>query len=317
MINLCLVGTGGIATQHIKAFMEIGGVHPRWVISRRPEAVEEFAGQWHFDHCGIELEKALVDPDIDLVVITSPSGVHATQAMSALRAGKDVIVEIPVAVTLADALGVAELAGETGRRVQVCHTMRSFAAIREIRRRVHAGELSVSHITAFFAIPRRRNQSWAGQRNWIDNLLWHHACHLVDAAMWVLGVEEVEKVSAIIGRAHPRFGMAMDVSIQFRTAQQQVVTQALTYNAEEMCWELRFLGDEDVLIFDTGRLLNEKHEDLIPEASHLDLVSQNSKMLAALRDGTPGDYEIESVLPAMRVLHDAERSATSEARTDC
>ena len=313
LTNLCLVGTGGIATQHIKAFLEIGGVHPRWVVSRRPEAVEEFAGQWQFDHCGIELDKALLDPSVDLVVITSPSSFHASQAMSALRANKDVIVEIPVAVSLADALRVAELAAETGRRVQVCHTMRSFAGIREVRRRVQSGEFSLSQITAFFSIPRRRNQSWAGQRNWIDNLLWHHGCHLVDVAMWVLGVTEVERIGAIIGRPHPQFGMAMDVSIQFRTAKQQVVTQALTYNAEEIRWELRFIGDEDVLIFDTGRLLNEQHEDLIPESSYLDLVPQNSKMLATLKNRIPGDYEIESVLPSMRVLHDAEQAATSSA----
>ena len=315
LTNLCLVGTGGIATQHIKAFAEIGGVHLRWVVSRRKEAVEEFAGQWGFDRCGIELEKALLDPEVDLVLITSPSDLHATQAMSALRADKDVMVEIPVAVNLAEALRVAQLAGETERRVLVCHTMRSFPAIREIRRRVRSGQLHLSHISGLFAIPRRRNQSWAGQRSWIDNLLWHHGCHLVDVAMWVLGVDEVEQISALIGRPHRQFGMAMDVSIQFRTSTHQLVTQALTYNAEELFWEIRFIGDEDVLVFRSGRLLNEKNEDLIPETSYLDLVPQNSKMLAALRDGTPGDYEIESVLPAMRVLHDAEQSATSGVGT--
>ena len=295
----------------MKAFAETRGVHPRWVVSRRQEAVDEFAREWGFDRRGIELEKALVDPDIDLVLITSPSDLHAAQAMSALRAGKDVIVEIPVAVNLADALGVAELAAETGRRVLVCHSMRSFPAIREIRRRVRDGRLDLSHIHGLFAIPRRRNQSWAGQRSWIDNLLWHHGCHLVDAAMWVLGVDEVEQISALIGRPHRQLGMAMDVSIQFRTSTHQLVTQALTYNAEELFWEIRFIADEDVLIFRSGRLLNEKNEDLIPDTSYLDLVPQNSKMLAALRDGTSSDFEIDSVIPAMRVLHAAEQSARS------
>ena len=314
MTNLCLVGTGGIAIQHMKAFAEIGGVHPRWVVSRRQEAVEAFAREWDFDHCGIQLEKALVDPEIDLVLITSPSDVHAAQAMDALQAGKDVIVEIPVAVNLADAMRVAELAAETRRRVLVCHSMRSFPAIREVRRRARDGQLELSHIHGLFAIPRRRNQSWAGQRSWIDNLLWHHGCHLVDVAMWVLGVDEVEQISALIGRPHRQLGMAMDVSIQFQSSTRQLVTLALTYNAEEIFWEMRFIADEDVLIFRSGRLLNELNEDLIPEASYLDLVPQNSKMLAALGDGTPGDYEIESVIPAMRVLHEAEQAARAGTR---
>ena len=312
MINLCLVGTGGIATQHIEAFTQIGGVHPYWVVSRRPKAVEDFAQRWNFDYYGIELEKALIDPKIDLVLITSPSDVHADQTINALKAGKDVIVEIPVATSLSDAIHVEKISRETGRRVQVCHTMRSFSAIREIKQRVQTGQLSLTHITAFFAIPRRRNQSWAGQRNWIDNLLWHHGCHLIDVAMWVLGVDRVEQLSAIIGSSHPQFGMAMDVSIQFKTAKHQLITQALTYNAEEMCWDVRFIGNEDVLIFEKGRLLNEKGEDLIPETSHLDLVFQNRKMLSALRDGTKSDFELESVLPTMRVLDAAEQLANKQ-----
>ena len=138
------------------------------------------------------------------------------------------------------------LADDAQRQLLVCHTMRSFPAIREVRRRVAGGELRVSQINGFFAIPRRSNQSWAGIRNWIDNLLWHHGCHQVDAALWVLGVDDALDVSAHLGREHPEFGMTMDVSLSFATQSGQMVTQSLTYNTAEFVWELRLVGDEDL-----------------------------------------------------------------------
>lgn len=310
-MNLCMIGTGGIATQHMKAFRELGRICPRWVISRREEKAREFREKWSFERAGTQLDLALEDPKVNLVVITSPSERHTEQTIRFLQAGKDVIVEIPVGLSLEDAERVAAVAAESGRRVLVCHTMRSFPGIREIRRRVQAGELHLTQIVGYFAIPRRRNQGWAGQRNWIDNLLWHHGCHMVDVAMWVLGAGEVEHISAMCGRIHPEFGMPMETCVHFRTSSNQLVAHALSYNTEGLCWELRCIGEEDVLTYRNGKLLNEKNEDVVPEASWIDLIPQNRQMLATLTRGEPSDYDISSVLAPMKVLHHAQLSAAA------
>jgi 2-hydroxy-4-carboxymuconate semialdehyde hemiacetal dehydrogenase len=309
MVNLCMVGSGGIAAEHMKAFKVIGGVHPRWIVSRRQEKAWEFAQEWSFDQAGTDLEAALADPTVDLVVVASPNEQHTPQVIRSLQAGKDVIVEIPVGLSLANAQQVAKLAGDLRRRVLVCHTMRSFPAIREVRRRVLAGEFHITHVVGYFAIPRRRNQSWAGTRNWMDNLLWHHGCHVVDAALWILGVNHAEHVSGMLGKSHRQFGMAMDVSIHFRTSANQLVTHALTYNTEQFCWELRCIGDEDTLTFRNGQLLNEKNEQIVSETSWLDLVPQDKQMLATLTKGAPSDYDVSSVLGPMEILQCAEASS--------
>jgi 2-hydroxy-4-carboxymuconate semialdehyde hemiacetal dehydrogenase len=304
------VGTGSIATQHMKAFVEAGGVHPRWAVSRREPKAREFGEHWGFDQFGTDWEAPLSDPKVDLLVITSPSAQHAEQAIRALEAGKDVIVEIPVALNLADAERVADRSATTKRRALVCHTMRSFPAIREVRRRVQTGELSLTQIAGYFAIPRRRNQGMGGrERNWVDNLLWHHGCHMVDVAMWVLGVDTVEHVSAMLGKSHTQFGMAMDASVHFQTTKQQLVTHALTYNAEQICWEVRFMGDQDTLTYRNGRLLNEDNEQVVPESYWADLVQQNKAMLASIQAGAPSDFDVAAVLPAMKVLQEAQSSA--------
>ena len=103
------------------------------------------------------------------------------------------------------------------------------------------------------------------------------------------------------------------VSLHFHTASSQLVTQSLTYNAEQLCWELRFIGDEDVLTFRNGQFFNDENETLLPESPYRDLLVQNSDMLKVLQQHHASDYDLEQVLPAMRVLQEAQHSIDTKA----
>ena len=306
-LGLCLVGTGGIAAAHVEALDALGLCEKRWIIARTPESASRFRAEWAFGDDATALEPALADPEVGLVLITSPNDLHAAQAQASLEAGKHVIVEIPLAMSLRECEKLTALADRVDRRLLVCHTMRSFPALREVRRRVSDGELALSQVSGFFAIPRRENQSWAGIRNWVDNLLWHHGCHQIDAALWVLGADEGLEVSAQLGRAHPEFGMAMDVSVNFATPDLQLVTHALTYNTSEFLWELRFVGDEELLTFRDAGLLDKSGAEIVPAVPLRELRAQNEQMLDTILHGAPSDYTAASVLPAMRVLEAAQR----------
>src|SRR4051812_3212205 len=279
--GLCILGAGAIAERHMRAFAQSGGVLPRWVGSRRAEAAQDFARRWKFEEAGTVIELALADPLVEVVLITSPSPLHSEQAVQAMQAGKDVIVEIPVGLSWEEARKVSEVAAALSRRVWVCHTMRSYAALREVRQRVQSGRLHVTQIAGFFGIPRRRNQGMGnvGTRNWIDNLLWHHGCHQVDASLWLLGMPLVPRVQALFGPGHPTLGMALDVGVQMVAAGGELITQALSYNVEQSTWQLRFIGHEDVLTFCGGRLTNEAGEELVPETALDDLTVQNRELL--------------------------------------
>jgi 2-hydroxy-4-carboxymuconate semialdehyde hemiacetal dehydrogenase len=310
-IGLCVIGAGAIAERHMQAFEQLGGVQPRWVVSQPDDAARDFGRRWKFPNAGTSLAAALADPLVELALIASPSPLHSRQAMQALEAGKHVIVEIPVAMSWPDAQQVAHLAVQVARRVWVCHTMRSAAALREVRDRVRDGRLHVTHITGFFGIPRRRNQGMGGvgTRTWIDNLLWHHGCHQVDSALWVLGMPAVPHVQSLFGPNHPQFGMALDLGIQMSAAGGELITQALSYNVEQSLWRLQFIGHEDVLTFENGRLTNEAGQVLVPEPPANDLTQQNRELLEASQSGEPCEFDLAGVLPTMEVLDRAQRSA--------
>jgi 2-hydroxy-4-carboxymuconate semialdehyde hemiacetal dehydrogenase len=231
-LGICVVGPGGIAGAHAKALRALGNTRFEWAVGETEASAARFAKEWEFARSTDDIEAALADGAVDVVLIASPNDLHFEQAAQALNAGKHVIVEIPVAMSQQDAEELEQLSRAVGRRLLVCHTMRSYPAIREVRDRVRAGTLTVSQVSGFFSIPRRENQHWAGgTRSWIDNLLWHHACHQVDAAMWALGLEAAEGVCGHTGKVHPQLGMAMDMSLIYTTARRQLVKHPLTYNA--------------------------------------------------------------------------------------
>ena len=315
-IGLCLIGAGAIAQRHMEAFERLGGISARWTISRREDAARTFAEKWKFPHAGTSAEEALADPDVQLVLISSPNALHAEQAIQAMQAGKDVIVEIPVAMTWQKAENVAQVATALQRRVWVCQTMRSYPALREVRERVRSGRLHVTQITGFFGIPRRRNQGMGnvGTRSWIDNLLWHHGCHQVDASLWVLDMPRVTRVQALFGPKHSELGMPLDVGVQMTTADGVLVAQSLTYNTEQSEWRLKFIAHEDVLSFDGGRLTNEAGEVLVAGSSLTDLIVQDGELLHAYRSGQPCEFDLSGVLPSMEVLGRAQASAQEAGR---
>src|SRR5438132_6445791 len=80
MFNICLVGSGAIAAEHMKAFCELGGVRPRYVVSRTADKAWEFAQKWQFDRPEVELDVPLNDPAVNLVVITERTPRRADNA---------------------------------------------------------------------------------------------------------------------------------------------------------------------------------------------------------------------------------------------
>jgi len=314
LIGICVIGAGAIAERHMQAYEQLGGVRPTWVVSRPEEAARDFAHRWGFTHAATSAEQALADPSVELVLIASPSPLHSEQAVQSMEAGKDVIVEIPVSLNWPDAQNVAQVAGNLGRRVWVCHTLRSRSALRLVRDWVRSGRLQVTQISGFFGIPRRRNQGMdgIGTRTWIDNLLWHHGCHQIDASLWALDMPTVQRVQALFGPSHPTLGMALDVGVQMVTVSGELITQSLSYNVEQPLWRLQFIAHEDVLTFENGRLTNEAGEELVSGAAAVDLTVQNRELLHAFRTGAKCEFELSAVLPTMEVLGRAQASAASE-----
>jgi 2-hydroxy-4-carboxymuconate semialdehyde hemiacetal dehydrogenase len=302
-LGLCLVGPGGIAGLHMRAIQELGLCTNLWVVGETAGSAKAFRDEWGFKRSTTDGRAALEDDDVQVVLVTSPNTLHSTQTLEALEAGKDVVCEIPLAVSAEAADQVVRRADELGRRVCVCHTMRSYPATRLLRARVRAGQLDIRQIQVFSATARRDNEHWAGgKRTWVDSLLWHHGGHVVDATMWMLGIEAIADLSVMIGAQNPAYGMTMDVVADYVSDDRRLVSHVLTYNATYDLTEFRIVAGDEGFVLRAGGLSDVEGHELSPAVDWADLRTQDREVFEALLTGEPCEFDAATVLPAMRVL---------------
>ena len=124
-INIGMIGVGGKGRGHLRMLMgrardqdDVRVTAVSDVYSKRREAALEFAGL-EAKHGFVDYRELLQRPDIDAVWIATPDHWHATMALDALAAGKDVYLEKPMTYTIEEARRIAEVVERTGRVLQV------------------------------------------------------------------------------------------------------------------------------------------------------------------------------------------------------
>ena len=304
-MNLCMVGYGSIAEVHRRSFARIPGVQITSVVGRLLEPTQAFAQKCGAALATLDLDEALAQDDVEAVVITSPSAKHAVQTQAALAAGKHVLAEIPLALSLAESEDLTALAERQGRALMVAHTMRFWPTLAAARQRIAEGELHVHSVFIHYGFLRRENVNWQGRRrSWTDNLLWHHGCHAVDTALWLLG-EPAADVAGYMGPPHHELGIPLDLTVSLRTPRDQLVSCALSYNTMRPLLEILIIGEETTLAVRDGKLVDADDQIVAAggeneEASAVYL--QNIEFITALRQEREPLVSGDAVLPTMRAL---------------
>lgn len=310
-MKIGVIGSGSIAGEHVKAIRVLQqtdkgrDLELHAVVGRRIDEAEEFAHSCGMRYGTTELNTLLDDPEIDAVIICSPTDLHAQQTEQALRAGKHVLCEIPLATSLAETDRLIALADDTDRRLMVCQTQRFFRPLIEAKRMIASGKLHPHAIVSRYLFNRRNNVNWKGRnRSWTDNLLWHHTCHALDATLWLLGAEEVDAV-AQIASPDPVTGIPMEVAIVIRTPANEIATVVTSYHALLPQHDYLVIGEETSVQF-INQELRSADGLLVPATGGdpLDdaLPRQNAEFFAAIREGREPAVSARSVRPAMAVL---------------
>ena len=309
-MRIALAGAGAFGIKHLDALTAIDGVTVTSVVSRRLEQAQEVADKYGAPHASTELADALARDDVDAVILCTPTQLHAEQSIAALRAGKHVQVEIPLADSWADALEVARVAEESGLVAMVGHTRRFNPSHQWVHQRIVAGEFAISQMDVQTYFFRRTNINALGQaRSWTDHLLWHHAAHTVDLFQYQTG-EKVTIANAVQGPIHPDLGIAMDMSIQLRTETGKICTLSLSFNNDgPLGTFFRYIGDTGTYIARYDDLVNGKEEpiDVTQVAVSTNGIElQDREFVAAIREGRQPNSSIASVLDCYRVLGELE-----------
>lgn len=313
-MKLVLAGAGAFGVKHLEALRNIDGVEVVSLVGARRDATQEVAARFGIGHVTTDLTEALAQPGVEAAILCTPTQLHAAQAMQCLRAGKHVMVEIPLADRLDDAEAVARLQQESEHRGlvgMVGHTRRFNPSHQYLHKKIAAGELNVQQMDVQTYFFRRTNINALGQpRSWTDHLLWHHAAHTVDLFAYQTG-GEIVAANALQGPIHPTLGIAMDMSIQLKSSTGAICTLSLSFNNEgPLGTFFRYICDNGTYIARYDDLFNGKEEKI--DVSRVDVSMngielQDREFVAAIREGREPNAGIARVLPCYRVLHTLEQ----------
>lgn len=162
MTRLGVAGLGGLGEALIRDIPRVPSLELVAVQDVQPDRAREIAGRYGGAWSGERYEDLLAQREVDAVAICTPNALHAAQAEAALRAGKDVLVQKPLAVSHADAQRVIDVAAETGRLLFVDYTYRlleTMRAFQEMLRRVGRPRSARGAFTTSTAQARKRNGS--------------------------------------------------------------------------------------------------------------------------------------------------------------
>ncbi|WP_205626604.1 Gfo/Idh/MocA family oxidoreductase [Thauera humireducens] len=310
-IKVALAGAGAFGIKHLDGIKNIDGVEVVSLIGRDLEKTREVATQYKVGHVTNDLAETLALPEVDAVILCTPTQMHADQSIQCLKAGKHVQVEIPLADTLKGAEEVARLQKETGLVAMVGHTRRFNPSHQWVHNKVKAGEFNVQQMDVQTYFFRRTNMNALGQpRSWTDHLLWHHAAHTVDLFAYQAN-SPIVQANAIQGPIHPTLGIAMDMSIQLKAANGAICTLSLSFNNDgPLGTFFRYIGDTGTYIARYDDLFNGKEEKI--DVSKVDVSMngielQDREFFAAIREGREPNSSVHKVLPCYQVLHQLEQ----------
>ncbi len=315
-IRVALAGAGAFGIKHLDAIGLIPDVEVVSLVSRDIAKTREVAAKYGIAHTSTDLADSLALPEVDAVILCTPTQMHAAQAVACLEAGKHVQVEIPLADSLRDAYRVVELQRATGRVAMCGHTRRFNPSHQWVRRRIVAGEFQLQQLDVQTYFFRRTNMNALGQpRSWTDHLLWHHAAHTVDLFAHQ-AQSPIVRAHALQGPIHPTLGIAMDMSIQLQAANGALCTLSLSFNNDgPLGTFFRYIGDTGTYLARYDDLYTGKEERI--DVSQVDVSTngielQDREFFAAIREGREPNASVAQVLPCYEVLHDLERQLNAQ-----
>jgi UDP-N-acetyl-2-amino-2-deoxyglucuronate dehydrogenase len=203
-IRFGLIGCGRVAPRHAQSLQQLSEAELAAVADIKPSRADHFAADYgatpYYDH-----RTLLGRDDIDAVSICVPSGLHAQVALDALNAGKHVLVEKPITLSLADADRMIAAAAARDLKLGVVLQNRYNSPMQQVRRLVdegRLGRLNLGSATVRWYRPQSYYEDgWHGTIAMDGGALMNQSIHHIDALQWFMGpVAAVQAYTAT--RAH-------------------------------------------------------------------------------------------------------------------
>ncbi len=198
-IRVGIIGTGGISHSHIRSFQKIEGVEIVAGCDIKKDVLKTVAETYNIPHTFSNYKDLLAMKEIDAVSVCTPNYFHATPTIEALKAGKHVIVEKPMSMTVKESEAMVATAKETGRKLVIGFQLRFSPQAQTIKRAIDAGELGKVLYARTQALRRRGIPNWGvfGQKKLQGGgPMIDIGVHIIEVTHYLMGKPKPVSVSA-------------------------------------------------------------------------------------------------------------------------
>ena len=336
-IRFAIAGAGNIAKIYVAAFAEIPDAQVTVVTNRTAATGLALAQQ-----CGAtwvaNYQEAVARADVDAVVVATPSGTHADVAVAAARAGKHLLVEKPLDITLARVDAMIQAAEQAAVVLACVFPLRFSEGPQRTKAALEAGRLGrltlADVYVKWFRPQSYYDSSWRGTwRSDGGGALMNQAIHNIDLVQWLAG-----PVASVVGRT---------ATLAHQMETEDTASAILTYTNGALgviqgatsCWpgepaRVELHGDQGTIILEEGRITTWKLADGTPdeEAAMLGLEQASGSgaadpmaigfekhrrqivdLMEAIRTGRPPAIQGAEARRAVEIVRAIYRSAATHA----
>ena len=310
-LRLGIAGANGaFGTKHLDALAAIENADVAAVMATSLEKADAVADKFSVPNRYDDYDTFLTCPDLDAVILATPTQIHAEQGLKAMKAGKHVLIEIPMADSLTDSEQLVAMQSQTGLTAMAGHVRRFNPSHQWVNQKISRSELSIQQMDVQTYFFRRKNMNAKGEpRSWTDHLLWHHACHTIDLFLYQTG-ENIVEVQAMQGPEHPELGIAMDIAIIMKTVTGKLCTLSLSFNNDGPFGTFfRYICDKGTYIARYDDLFD-GHDKQI-DVSGIDVSTNGIELIdrefmSAINQKREPNASLAQCLPAMQVMHEID-----------
>lgn len=240
-LRVAVVGAGYWGPNLIRNIVEAPGAVLRVICDQDEKRLKEVGRRYPGTSLVSDFEDVLRDRDVDAVVLATPASVHATMGIRAMEAGKDVLIEKPLATSVEECRQLIDCSERTGRVLMVGHTFIFNSAVRAIQQIVSSGEIG----EVLYAYSSRVN---LGRIRQDVNALWNVAPHDISILNHVLGKEPI-RVRAL-GRSYLQPGIEDVVFAVFEYPDGLLAHVHSSWLDPSKVRRTTFVGSKKMIIYD-------------------------------------------------------------------
>ena len=252
-LNFGIIGCGRIAYKHAEAIKKNEKANLLYVCDIIEERAVDYKNKYGAERYFTDYHEMLEMPDLDVVNICTPSGMHAEMGIAAAKAGKHVIVEKPMALSSIDADALINACDENGVKLAVCFQNRFNPPVQKLRRALEEGRFGkLTHASAVVRWFRPQDYydqaSWRGTWAMDGGCLMNQSIHNIDLLQWMMG-----PVESVFGYTANNFRKieAEDVGVavlRFKNGALGVIEASTTIYPENLEETLAIFGEKGTVM---------------------------------------------------------------------